>query len=73
MALSELLPGQSAVVTDIAVEPRLRTRLCDFGMVPGTAVRCCYRSPDISVTAIALRGTVLALRTNDLKHIRVQC
>lgn len=73
MALDELLPGQQGVVTDITVDQRLKARLYDFGMVPGTAVRCCYRSPDKCVTAIALRGTVLALRTKDLKHIRVQC
>ena len=73
MALNELLPGQSGVVADMAVSPGLKRRLFDFGMVPGTFVRCCYRSPDRAVTAIALRGTVLALRTKDLIHIRVQC
>lgn len=73
MALNEMIPGQCGVVTNIMVEPRLRARLFDFGMVSGTAVRCCYCSPDKSVTAIALRGTVLALRTKDLKQIWVRC
>ncbi len=73
MALDGLLPGQSGVVMDMAVDRGLKKRLFDFGMVPGTFVRCCYRSPDRTVTAIALRGTVLALRTKDLRHIWVQC
>lgn len=72
MALDALLPGQTGVVTDMAVDPWLKKRLRAFGLVPGTLVRCCYRSPDRSVTALALRGTVLALRTKDLKSIRVQ-
>jgi len=65
-------PGECAVVTEIAVGKALGARLRDFGLVPGTAVRCCYRSPDGRVTALALRGSVLALRTRDLQRIRVR-
>ena len=49
----------------------LRRRLAEFGLVPGTKVRCRYRSPDGGVTAIGLRGAVLALRTGDLRRITV--
>lgn len=65
-------PGECAVVTEIAVGKALTARLRDFGLVPGTAVRCCYRSPGGQVTALALRGSVLALRTRDLEKIRVR-
>lgn len=65
-------PGECAVVTEIAVSRALSARLRDFGLVPGTAVRCCYRSPGGQVTALALRGSVLALRTRDLQKIRVR-
>lgn len=65
-------PGESAVVTKIEVDRALEARLRDFGMVPGTAVKCCYRSPGGQVTALALRGCVLALRTRDLQRIRVR-
>lgn len=66
-------PGMRAVVTRIEVEAELARRLRDFGLVPGTQVCCRYRSPGGQVTALELRGTVIALRTRDLKHIWVCC
>lgn len=73
MGLDQICPGRSGVVTQIAVEEALHRRLDDFGFVPGTRVQCCYRSPGGQVTAIWCRGTVIALRTRDLKKIQVQC
>ena len=64
--------GTVAVVTKINTEPALRQRLKAFGLVPGTRVRCCYRCPWGDVTALELRGSVLALRTKDLQKIRVR-
>lgn len=73
MSLDRLRLGQQGVVTcvdtDVALERRLRT----FGLIPGTCVYCRYRTPDGSVTALELRGTVIALRRRDMKHIRVRC
>lgn len=70
--LNTLRPGQQAVVERLDLPPELEKRLQDFGMVPGTKVRCKYRSPWGDVTALELRGTVLALRTGDLKCIKVR-
>lgn len=72
-SLDSIRPGVRAVVTEINVDPALRRRLRDFGLIPGTVVRCQYRSPWGDVTALKLRGTVLALRTRDLRKIRVIC
>lgn len=72
-SLNCVRPGMRAVVMQIGVEPELAKRLKDFGLVPGTHVHCCYRSPGGQVTALELRGTVVALRTRDLKRIRVSC
>ena len=66
-------PGTVAVVTQINTTPELRHRLKAFGLVPGTKVCCRYRCPWGHVTAIELRGSVLALRTEDLRKIRVRC
>ena len=62
-----------AVVTEITVKTELARRLRDFGMIPGTQVCCRYRDPSGRVTALELRGTVIALRTRDLKQILVRC
>lgn len=60
-----------AVVTKIDAEAYFMDRLRDFGLVPGTQVVCRYRSPGGKVTALAFRGTVVALRTADMRKIRV--
>lgn len=73
MGLDMLRPGAEAVVEQINVDKTLSCRLADFGFIPGTRVRCCYRSPGGQVTAIRCRGSVIALRTRDLCNIRVRC
>lgn len=70
--LDRVHPGMEATVAHISAEEPLRRRLADFGLVPGTAVQCRYRSPGGDVTAIALRGSVIALRTRDLAKIAVR-
>ena len=61
-----------AVVLEISCKPELRERLRDFGLVIGTEVTARYRSPDKGVTALEFRGTVIALRTRDLKGVKVR-
>ena len=65
------VPKEASVIR-INVPEGLERRLRDFGLIPGTSVRCLYRSPQGDVTALGLRGTVIALRTRDLKGIRCQ-
>lgn len=72
MGLNELKPGREAVVIQTDVEESLSRRLEDFGFVPGTRICCCYRNPGGQVTAIECRGSVIALRTCDLKKIQVR-
>lgn len=72
MDLDRLEPEQRGMVTQVGCGPKLKGRLRDFGLVEGTEVRVRYRSPDGGVTALELRGTVIALRTRELKKIRVR-
>ena len=70
--LDGLRPGDEAVVIYIGVGPALAGRLKDFGFVPGTLVKCCYCGPGEKVTALGFRGSVIAMRTRDLKDIMVR-
>ena len=70
MGLNQLCLGEMARVT--GVDGALKSRLRDFGLVPGTRVRCRYRTPGGKVTAVEFRGTTVALRTRDMQAIRVQ-
>ncbi len=70
--LDRIKPGTWAVVTKIDVKNALSRRLYDFGFIPGTRVCCRYRGPNGRVTALQVRGTVIALRTQDLRCIEVE-
>lgn len=72
-SLDQLRPGMGGVVTAVNTEEALRRRLRALGLVPGTRVSCRCRCPWGDVTALELRGSVLALRTRDLRKIRVRC
>lgn len=72
VSLDRLPVGVPAVVLQVGCKEELRSRLRDFGLVPGTEVITRYRSPDKGVTALEFRGTVIALRTRDLKGVRVK-
>ncbi len=69
ISLEQLQPGMAAVVTGLGCSRMLKNRLADFGLVPGTRVCCRHRSPDGALSALELRGTVLAVRTRDLRTI----
>lgn len=60
-----------AQVRNIGAQEALARRLRDFGFVPGTRVCCRYRDPTGHVTALEVRGAVIALRTSDLHTIEV--
>ena len=71
--LDDLRPGDAAVVKAVNTNTHLRRRLQDFGFVPGTLVTCRYLGPGRTVAALEFRGTVLAMRMEDLRDIRVVC
>ena len=71
--LDDLRPGDAAVAKAVNTNTHLRRRLQDFGFVPGTLVTCRYLGPGRKVAALEFRGTVLAMRMEDLRDIRVVC
>ena len=72
ISLDRLEPGIQCTVVEIRSPEPLRSRLRQFGLVSGTTVSVRYRSPDGGVTALELLGTVVALRTHELRKIRVR-
>lgn len=72
ITLDRLEQGICCTIVEIRSPEPLRSRLRQFGLIPGTTVSVRYRSPDGGVTALELRGTVVALRTRELKKIRVR-
>ena len=72
MCLSEMIPGQSGIVTIISPHSKIRRRLQDLGIVPGTHVVCVNNSPLGGPKAYAVRRTVIALRKEDAAEIIVR-
>lgn len=72
ISLNRLPPGARGVVVKMDTDVALTKKLKAFGLVPGTAIRCTYRCPWGDVTALEFRGSVLALRSDDLKKITVR-
>lgn len=73
ITMDHLRLGEKAQVVRLDTGDGLTRRLRDFGLVPGTVVYSRYRTPGGSVTAIELRGIVIALRTRELSKILVRC
>lgn len=71
LSLNRLPVGNWGSVVAIDTGKAMQERLKDFGLIPGTRVCRRFCSPHGDVTAIAFRGSLLALRTRDLKKIRV--
>lgn len=72
MPLDQVCTDVWGYVIGIDTTDRLQQRLRDFGLVTGTRVCRRYASPAGDVVAIELRGSVLALRKQDLHRIRVR-
>jgi len=71
--LDSLQPGQSGVVTGISSLSRgvERRRLFDLGIIPGTTIDVEMVNPGGDPTAYRIRGSVIALRSNQARQIRV--
>jgi len=72
--LDSLQPGQSGVVTGISSLSRgvERRRLFDLGIIPGTAIDVEMDNPSGDPTAYRIRGSVIALRSNQARLISVK-
>lgn len=71
--LDSIRTGMRAVVMQVRGKPRLVNRFYRIGIKPGVVIYCRYRSPSGKVVALEFRDTALALRTKDLKTVRIAC
>lgn len=71
MRLSDLTPGQSALVCHLDTKGGMRRRFLDIGLAAGTWVECVGRSPGGDPAAYLIRGTVTAIRARDADTVQV--
>ncbi len=71
-SLSQLTVGQSGQVTELHLVGEMRRRLQDLGVIEGTRIQCLQRSAFGDPCAYLIRGSAIALRNHDSRHILVR-
>ena len=69
MKLGDIYLGEQVRLVDIPQNCPVRLRLAQFGLGPGSQVRCRCFSPGHHLVALEWEGTVLAVRRKDLMGI----
>jgi Fe2+ transport system protein A len=72
MPLSSLKPGEQSNIVSLDVKGSLRRRILDLGIVPGTVLTCVGKAPAGDPIAYLVRGTIIALRSEDASLIFVK-
>lgn len=67
--LSQLKPGQSAIVKCLETTGAMKRRLLDLGLTARTEVFCLGKSPMGDPSAYLIRGAVIAIRAADSRSI----
>jgi len=71
MTLNNLCVGESCTIKRIKDTSKIKRRLLDIGLIPGTRVECVLSSPSNDSLAYLIRGTTIAIRKIDSKEIEV--
>ena len=69
--LNDLPLGETAKVKQLRPCGEMRRRLLDIGLIPGTLVECIGKSPSGDPRAFLIRGTVIAIRSEDCRNIQI--
>ena len=72
MKLKELKIGQSAVITAVGGEGRLRQHFLDMGVIPGTRITLVKLAPMGDPMQLTLHGYELSLRLADAEKIEIK-
>jgi len=72
MKMSELKPGDKAVVIEVETIGEVSQRLFDMGLVNGTRFKVVRKAPLGDPIEILMRGFMLALRVNEAECVTVE-
>lgn len=72
MTLSDLVPNDKGIVTDITVSGALGQRLMDLGFFPGANVRVVRNAPLVDPVEIELDGYHVSLRHEEADLVEVE-
>lgn len=72
MRLSDIIPSQSAIISDIDKDSKIKRRLQDLGIIQNTLITCIAKSPLGDPSAYRIRQTIIALRKQDAEKIIIR-
>ena len=70
--MSELKPGDKAVVIAVSAQGEIAQRLVDMGLIKGTPFKVLRKAPLGDPLEIKLRGFLLALRMKEAECVSVE-
>lgn len=70
-SLCDLQEGRVGVVTEVSSTGDMKRRFMDLGVVPDTNIRCLFKSPYGDPAAYEIRGTIIAIRKEDAKNVKI--
>ena len=71
-SLSDLQPGDRAIIRALPRDQLLATRLCEMGLLSGTEVTYVRKAPLGDPLEIKVRGYSLSLRLKDAAQVQVE-
>lgn len=69
--LSQLPLNENGIIQELKCEGNIRRRLLDMGLVKGTKIIPVLVSPSKDPRAFEVRGTIIAIRKEDAKNIKI--
>ena len=70
--LSQLPLNQNGRIENVECNEGIKRRLLDMGLVKGTNIVPILISPSGDPRAFLVRGTIIAIRKEDAKHIKIK-
>ena len=71
MTLADIKHGKKAIIKNIDLSHPMSYRLLEIGFTPGQNVELIHKSLFNDPLAVAIRGTIIALRKSDAKCIEI--
>lgn len=71
LPLNELNIGKSGIVVSLLSKGDERRRMLDLGLIKGTVVEAVQKSPSGDPVAYFIRGTLIAIRSEDAQKCLV--
>lgn len=70
--LDVLKPDERGRIVGMSLAERARQKLQDMGFMEGSLVECVYRSPFGDPTAYFIKGALIAVRSEEARHIQIE-